>query len=85
MRLKVSTKVVEYYSKTDRLLMAPGITYEQRLKNFKAKCDSLQERKAANNDSALPIISKNLPINQWFEAHESFNSNYIVQSGCPLL
>ena len=85
MRLKVSAKAVEYYSNMDCLLIDPGITYEQRLKNFKAKWDSLQERKAANNDSALPIISKNLPINQWFEAHESFNSNYIVQSGCPLL
>ena len=83
-RLKVSAKAVEYYSKTDRSLMAPGITYEQRLKNFKADWDSLQERKVANNDSALPIISKTLPITQWFEVHEAFNSNYIVQSGCPL-
>ena len=85
MRLKVSTKVVEYYSKTDRLLMAPGITYEQRLKNFKAEWDSLQERKVSNDDSALPIISKNLPITQWFELHEVYNSNYIGQSGCPHL
>ena len=41
MRLKVSSKAMEYYSKTDRLLTAPGITYEQRLNNFKAGWDSL--------------------------------------------
>ena len=40
--------------------------------------------KAANDDSALPIISKTLPITQWFEAHEAFNSNYIGQIGFPL-
>ena len=84
MRLNMSAKAVGYYSKTDRPLTAPGITYEQRLNNFKAEWDSLQERKAANNDSALPIISKNFPITQWFEAHKAFNFNYIGQSGCPL-
>ena len=85
MRFKVSAKAVDYDSKTDRQLTTPGMTYEQRLKNFKAEWDSLQERKAENDDSALPIIYKNLPITQWFEAHKAFNSNYIGQSGCPLI
>ena len=84
MRLKVSAKALEYYSKTEFPVTAPGITYKQRLKNFKAEWDSLQERKADNNDSDLPIISKTLTITLWFEAHEAFNSNYIGQSGCPL-
>ena len=77
MRLKVSAKAVEYYSETDHPLTAPGITYEKRLKKFQAEWDSLQESKAANDDLALPIISKTLPITQWFEAHESINSNYV--------
>ena len=34
MRLKVAAKAVEYYSKTDRPLTAPGIIYDQSLKNF---------------------------------------------------
>ena len=61
------------------------MTYEQRLKNFKAEWDSIQERKAAIDASDLPIISKTLPITQWFEANETFNSNYIGKSRCPLL
>ena len=84
MRLKVSAKAVEYYSKTDCPLTAKIMTYKQRLNNFKAEWDSLQERKAANDDSALPIIYKTLPITQSFEAHEYFNSNFIGQSGCPI-
>ena len=66
-------------------MTAPGMTYKQRLKNFKVEWDSLQERKVANSDLALPIISKTFPITQWFEAYENFNSNYIGQSRCPLL
>ena len=62
MRLKVAAKAVEYYSKMDRLLTAPRIIYDHRLKNFKAEWDSLQERKSVNYDSALPIISNTLPI-----------------------
>ena len=49
--------------------------YDQLLKKFKAEWDSLQERKASNDDSALPIISKTLPITKLFEAYETFNSN----------
>ena len=60
------------------------MTYKQCLKKFKAEWDSLQERKAANDDLALPIIYKTSPITQWFEAHEYFNSNYIGLSGYPL-
>ena len=82
--IKVSAKAMEYYSKTDRPLTVPGITYEHLLKNFKVEWDSLQKRKSANNDSAIPLISKTFPITQWFEAHEAFNSEYIGQSGCPL-
>ena len=85
MRLKVAAKAVYYYYKTDRLLMALGMIYDQRLKNFKAEWDSIQERKAAIDASDLPIISKTLPITQWFEANETFNSNYIGKSRCPLL
>ena len=84
MRLKVSEKAVEYYPKTDRPLTAPDITYKQRLKNFKAEWDSIQERKADKDDSALTIIYNNFPITQWFEEHEAFNSNYIGQSRCTL-
>ena len=69
MHLKVAAKAVEYYSKMDRLLTAPGMTYVQRLNNFKAEWDSLQKRKAANDESALPIISNTLPITQWFESY----------------
>ena len=38
----------------------------------------------ANDDSSLPIISTKLPIAEWFEAYETFNSNYIGQGGCNL-
>ena len=75
MLLKVAAKPMEYYSKTDRPLTAPGMKYEQGLKNFKVEWDSLQERKASNDDSDLPIISKTLPITKLFEAYETFNSN----------
>ena len=84
MRLKVAVNAVEYYVKTDCPLTAPGLLYDQRLKNFKTEYASLQKREEANDDSTLPVISKTLPITHWFEAFEIYTGNHIGQSGCPL-
>ena len=84
MRLKVAARAVKYYAKIGRPLTADMLTYGQRLNNFKEESDSLLERKKANDDSYLPVISKQLPITQWFESYETFNSNYIGQGGCNI-
>ena len=62
-------------------LTADMLTFNARIINFKEEYNSLQERKKANDDSSLPIISTKLPIAEWFEAYETFNSNYIRQGG----
>ena len=40
--------------------------------------------KKGNDDSYLPIISKTLPIDKCFEAHETYCTTYVGQSGCTL-
>ena len=40
--------------------------------------------KKGNDDSSLPIISKTLPIDKWFESHETYCTTYVGQSGCTL-
>ena len=84
MRLKIAARAVKYYGKVGRPLTADMLNFGSRLTNFKEEYDSLQERKTANNDSSLPIISTKLPIAEWFKAYERFNSNYIGQGGCNL-
>ena len=70
MRLKSAAKAVKYYERVGRALTADMLTMT-RLNNFKEEYDSLQERKNANDDSSLPIISTKLPIAEWFEAGRS--------------
>ena len=60
------------------------MTWDKRLKNFKLVWDSLQKMKMGNDDSSLPIISKTLPIDKWFDAHEKYCTTYVHQSGCTL-
>ena len=60
------------------------MAWDKRLKNFKMEWESLQEMKKVNDDSSLPIILKTLPINKRFEAHETYCTTYVGQSGCTL-
>ena len=83
MRLKVAAQVVLYYDRTNRPLTAVSMSWV-RLNNFKVEWESLKEQKSSNNEGSLPIISNKLSISNFFEAYETFVSNYIGQSGCPL-
>ena len=60
------------------------MTWDKRLNNFKMEWEYLQEMKKGNNDSSLPIISKTLPIDKWFESFEIYCTTYIGQIGCNL-
>ena len=60
------------------------ITWDKCLKSFKMEWNSLQEMKKGNNNLSLPIISKTLPIDKWFEAHKTYCTTYVGQSGCTL-
>ena len=84
MRLKVDAKAVKYFSSIDRPLTAAMMTWDKLLNNFKLEWDSLQEMEMGNDDSSLPIISKTFPIEKWFDAHETYCTNYVGQSGCTL-
>ena len=84
MRLKVAAKSVKYYNSIDCPLTANIMAWDKRLKNFKMEWESLQEMKKGNDDSSLPIISKTLPIEKWFEAHKTYCTTYVGQIGCTL-
>ena len=83
MRLKVAAQVVLYYDRTNRPLTAMSMSWV-RLNNFKVEWESLKEQKDSNDEGSLPIISNKLSISNFFEAYETFVSNYIGQSKCPL-
>ena len=82
-RLKVAARVVLYYERTNRPLTAQGMLWI-RLNTFKVEWESLKEQKDSNNEGSLPIISNKLSIANFFGAYETFVSNFIGQSGCPL-
>ena len=84
MRLKVDARTVKYFNSIDRPLTANMMTWEKRLKNFNMEWESLQETKKGNDNSPLPIILKTLPIDKWFEAHETYFTTYVGQSGSTL-
>ena len=84
MRLKVDTKAVKYFNSIDRPLTMNMMTWDNYLRNFKMEWEYLQEMKKGNNDSSLPIILKTLPIDKWFEAHKTYCTTYVGQSGCTL-
>ena len=83
LRLKTAAKVVLYYNRTGRPLTAASLTWA-RMSNFKIEWDSLKEQKDSNDEGSLPVISQKLFITSFFEAYETFVSNFIGQSGCPL-
>ena len=83
MWLKVAAQMVLYYDRTNRSLTAQGIFW-LRLSNFKVEWESLKEQKDSNDEGSLPIISNKLSIANFFEVYETFVSNFIGRSGCPL-
>ena len=83
MRLKVAAQVVLFYNRTNRNLTAANLAWV-RLDNFKIEWESLKEQKTANDEGSLPVISNKLSIANFFEAYETYVSNLIGQSGCPL-
>ena len=83
MRLKVAAQVVLFYNRTNRHLTAANLAWV-RLDNFKIEWESLKEQKTANDEGSLPVISNKLSIANFFEAYETYVSNLIGQSGCPL-
>ena len=83
LRLRVASKVVEYYSRTGRALSSSNMTWV-RLNNFQVEWDTLVERKKANDEHNLPVISSKLSITAWFEAYETFAEEFIGQALCPI-
>ena len=61
LRLRVASKVVEYYDRTDRALSASNVMWP-RLANFKVEWDTLVDRKKKNDELTLPTTSRSLPI-----------------------
>ena len=84
MRLKVAAKSVKYYNSIDRPLTANIMAWDKRLNNFNMEWEYLQEMKKGNDDSSPLIISKTLPIDKWFESHETYCTTCVGQSGCTL-
>ena len=76
MRLKVAAKVAQYYSNTDRPMTAANMTWV-RLNNFQLEMDSLVDRKKANNDLTMPVISRTLSITAFFEAYDTYVAEFI--------
>ena len=83
LRLKVAAQVILYYDRTNHPLTVQGMSWT-RLNNFKVEWESLKEQKQSNDEGSLPTISNKLSIANFFEAYETFVSNFIGQSGCPL-
>ena len=83
LRLKVASKVVEYYDRTERTLTASSMMWS-RLANFKVEWDTLVDRKKKNDELTLPTVTKSLPIVPFFEAYDTFVEEFIGQAGCPL-
>ena len=84
MRLKVAAVAVEYYPKTSCLLDAAKMMWDQRLNKFQVEITSLLEHKKGNHNSSLPIISKKLSITNFFEAYDTFASDYVGKNNCPI-
>ena len=84
MRLKVASQAVEYYLNTGRALLSTGMIWTNRLRNFQAEKESLDEMKKNNINLDLPAISNKLKIIDWFEAYNNFCDDYVGQSGAPL-
>ena len=83
MRLKVAARVVDYYSRTSRPLTASNMMWV-RLNNFNVEWKVIQDRKKANDELKLPVISKQSIIAAFFEAYETYCSEFIGASNCPL-
>ena len=83
MRLKVAARVVDYYARTSRPLSAANMRWV-RLNNFNVEWKVIQDRKKANDELKLPVISKQLMIVAFFEAYETYFSEFIGASNCPL-
>ena len=83
MRLKIASKVVDYYARTSRPLSAANMMWV-RLNNFNVEWKVIQDRKKANDELKLPVISKQLTVVAFFEAYESYASEFIGAANCPL-
>ena len=83
MRLKVAAKVALYYRNTARAMTAANMTWV-RLNNFQLEMESLLDRKKANDDLTMPIISKTLSITAFFEAYDTYAGEFIGQADCPI-
>ena len=83
LRLKVASKVVEFYMRTARPLTAANMRWV-RLSNFKIEWDTLIDRKKKNDELTLPTISRTLPIVPFFEAYDTFVDEFVGQAGCPI-
>ena len=83
LRLKVAARVIEYYNRTGRDLTAGNLAWN-RLANFQIEWDTLVQRRKANDELTLPVVSKQLSITSFFEAYETFAGEFIGQTNCPL-
>ena len=83
MRLKVASRVAEYYQQTNRALSAANMTWV-RLGNFHIEWKVIQDKKRANDELSLPVISKQLAIVAFFEAYETYCQEFIGAANCPL-
>ena len=83
MRLKTAARIVDYYQRTARPLTAGNMAWV-RLNNFRVEWRVIQDRKKANDELTLPVVSKQLTIVAFFEAYESYVTEFIGAANCPL-
>ena len=83
MRLQTAARVIDYYLKTDRPLLAANLAWD-RLRNFKEEMEMIDQMKKDNSNLELPVISKTLSIVKFLEAYNNYLSDYIGVSGAPL-
>ena len=83
MRLRIAARVVDYYARTSRLLTAANMMWV-RLNSFNVEWKVIQDRKKANDELQLLVILKQLSIVAFFEAYESYCSEFIGAADCPL-